>query len=87
VLAAADDRHAGVASGGNNAVARTASLLAVAVLPVVAGITGADYTDADLFTDGYRIAMLLSAALLALGGVLAWFTISNETVVAKSASS
>ena len=33
VLAAAPDRHAGVASGVNNAVARTGSLLAVAALP------------------------------------------------------
>ncbi len=41
VLAAADERHAGVASGVNNAVARAASLLAVAVLPAVAGLTGA----------------------------------------------
>ena len=85
VLAAAEDRHAGVASGVNNAVARTASLLAVAVLPVAAGITGADYTDAGLFTDGYRIAMLLSAGLLALGGGLAWLTIRNETVVPEPA--
>ena len=33
VLAAAPDRHAGVASGVNNAIARTGSLLAVAALP------------------------------------------------------
>ena len=37
VLAAAPDRHAGLASGVNNAVARTAGLLAVAVVPVAAG--------------------------------------------------
>jgi len=33
VLASADDRHSGVASGVNNAVARVAGVIAVAVLP------------------------------------------------------
>ena len=37
VLDSAEDRHAGIASGVNNAVARTAGLLAVAVIPVAAG--------------------------------------------------
>ena len=80
VLDAAPLRHAGVASGVNNAVARTASLLAVAVLPVLAGITGADYTDPDAFRDGFRTAMLLSAGLLAAGGLLAALTISDAEV-------
>src|SRR4051794_35917976 len=40
VLDAAPDRFAGSASGVNNAVARAAGLLAVAVVPVLAGITG-----------------------------------------------
>src|SRR6202020_498521 len=38
-LAAAPNRQAGVASAINNDVARTGSLLAVAVLPPLAGIT------------------------------------------------
>ena len=42
VLAAAPATHAGIASAVNNDVARTAGLLAVAVLPVAAGISGAD---------------------------------------------
>lgn len=78
VLAAADDRHAGVASGVNNAVARTASLLAVAVLPVVAGISGADYTDPAAFGAGFRTAMAASAALLAAGGLLSLATVRDD---------
>jgi EmrB/QacA subfamily drug resistance transporter len=71
VLDSAEDRHAGIASGVNNAVARTAGLLAVAVIPAAAGIAGADYTDPVAFDDGYAKAMLISAALLLGGAVLA----------------
>ena len=45
VLDAAPDRFAGSASGVNNAVARAAGLLAVAIIPGLAGIAGADYSD------------------------------------------
>ena len=41
VLASADERHAGVASGVNNATARAAGLLAVAGLPAAVGLSGA----------------------------------------------
>jgi hypothetical protein len=40
VLAAAPARHAGVASGINNAISRGAGLIAVAVVPGLAGLTG-----------------------------------------------
>ncbi len=75
VLAAADSRHAGVASGVNNAVSRVAGLLAVAVLPAVAGITGDRFFDPPAMADGFRTAMVVSAAVAAAGGLLAWATI------------
>jgi EmrB/QacA subfamily drug resistance transporter len=71
VLAAAPDRHAGIASGVNNAVARVAGLLAVAVLPLLVGLDGAAYADPHLLQPAYRSAMMICAGLLAAGGVLA----------------
>jgi EmrB/QacA subfamily drug resistance transporter len=71
VLESAADRFAGTASGVNNAAARSAGLLAVAVVPVVAGISGADYTEPAAFSDGFRTALLICAGLLVLAGVLA----------------
>lgn len=70
VLASAEDRFAGVASGVNNAVARAAGLLAVAVVPVVAGIGGDDYTDPGAFADGFRLAGFVLAGLLLAGAVV-----------------
>ena len=71
VLASAEDRYAGVASGVNNAVARAAGLLAVAVVPVAAGIGGDDYTDPDAFGSGFRTAMLICCGLLLAGAGVA----------------
>ncbi|CCG02282.1 MFS transporter [Blastococcus saxobsidens] len=71
VLASAEDRYAGVASGVNNAVARAAGLLAVAVVPVAAGLGGDDYTDPPAFADGFRTALLILAGLLAAGALVA----------------
>jgi len=71
VLSSADPRYAGTASGVNNAIARSAGLLAVAVIPAVAGLAGTDYTDPMSFAAGFHTAMLISAGLLALGSLLA----------------
>jgi EmrB/QacA subfamily drug resistance transporter len=79
VLAAAPDRFAGVASGVNNAVARTGSLLAVAVLPAVVGLTGAAYTRPAELTASWQKALLITAALAVVGGVCA-LGISNNVL-------
>lgn len=80
VLAAADPRQAGIASGVNNAVARTAGLLAVAVLPLIAGLSGADYQDPEAIADGFTVGMRAAAALAAAGGVLAFVTIRDDVL-------
>jgi hypothetical protein len=80
VLAAADAQHAGVASGVNNAVARAAGLIAVAVLPAVGGLSGDDYTDPEAFASGFRVALLVGVGLLVLGAALAATTIHNDVL-------
>jgi MFS family permease len=77
VLAAAPEEHTGVASAINNDVARTASLIAVAILPVAAGITGDAYLHPAQFAEGFRTAMYLAAAVSVAGGLLGAITIRD----------
>jgi hypothetical protein len=77
VLAAAPDEHAGVASGVNNAVARAASLLSVAALPMAVGLGGEEYADPLAFDSAYDRALIVCALLLVLGGLVSWATIRN----------
>jgi EmrB/QacA subfamily drug resistance transporter len=80
VLAAAPERHAGIASGVNNAVARAAGLIAVAALPLLVGLTGDAYADPAALSGASSDAMMICAAILAAGGLTALATISNEGI-------
>ncbi|MEU2666555.1 MFS transporter [Micromonospora sp. NBC_01740] len=71
VLAAVDDRFAGVASGFNNAASRAGGLLAVAALPLLVGLSGSGYAQPAALTSAYRGAMLWCAGLLLAGAAMA----------------
>lgn len=72
VLADATERDAGIASGVNNAIARVAGLLGIAVVgAVIAGSSN------ELDLSGYHTAMQITAVLLAAGGVIGLVGIRN----------
>jgi hypothetical protein len=74
VLAGADERHAGIGAGINTAVSRLAGLLAVALLPLLAGISAAD---PGSLAAGFARAMWICAAVCAAGGVCALVTLRS----------
>jgi EmrB/QacA subfamily drug resistance transporter len=80
VLAAVDASHSGIASGVNNAVARVAGLLAVAVVPILSGITGDKFYEPSHMTSGFHKGMGMCAILALFGAVIAWTTISSDVL-------
>jgi EmrB/QacA subfamily drug resistance transporter len=74
VLADADESDAGIASGVNNAVARVAGLLGIAVV----GALVANSSN-KLDSGGYHLAMFATTGLVAAGGVIGLLGIRNAT--------
>jgi EmrB/QacA subfamily drug resistance transporter len=83
VLDAVPAEHAGTASAINNDVARAAGLIAVAVLPAAAGLSGSSYLHPEQFSAGFRTASFISAGLCVGGGILCAVFIRNPTKASR----
>jgi predicted MFS family arabinose efflux permease len=69
--------HAGLASAVNNDVARLGTLIAVAVLPALGGITGDGALHPPALASGFSKAVLIAGALCVVGGLVAALGIRN----------
>ncbi|MGI3786375.1 MAG: hypothetical protein ACRYG2_37000 [Janthinobacterium lividum] len=86
VLAAAPAQLSGAASGVNNAVARTAGLLSVAVIPSLAGLSRATTGDPSALAAGFPSAMVIGAVALVLGAAVSWFGLGRSASVQRASS-
>ncbi len=73
VLGDISSKHAGIASAINNAIARLAGLVAIAFIGVLVG------TSIDL--QGFRKAIIMTAGLLIVGGIISAIGIQNHRKV------
>ncbi len=80
VLASVNREHAGIASAVNNALSRLGQMIAVAVLPLIAGLSGAAFTDPAVMAAGFPIAMTVAAATSFAAALLAWATIRSDAL-------
>jgi EmrB/QacA subfamily drug resistance transporter len=80
VLASVDSRHSGIASAVNNALSRLGQMIAVAALPLAAGLSGSAFENAARMAAGFPVAMRVAAGVSFAAALLAWTTISNDVL-------
>jgi len=78
VLAAVRSALAGVASAVNNAVARVAGVVAVAALPLAAGMPETGAEEPLAFTRAFHRSMWISAVVCFAGAAVAFLTVRRE---------
>jgi EmrB/QacA subfamily drug resistance transporter len=83
VMGAVDPDHASVASGVNNAIARTASLAALAVVPVISGLSVA--TGAAQVTHAFRVSLVIAALVAAAAAPLSFIGLRAQTLGRRTA--
>jgi hypothetical protein len=83
VMGSVSPDHVSIASGVNNAVARTASLAALSVIPVVSGLSTA--SGATEVTDAFRFSLVLAAALAAAAAPVCFVGLSTRVHTRASA--
>ncbi len=80
VLASVDSRHSGIASAVNNALSRLGQMIAVAALPLAAGLSGSAFEDPARMAAGFPVAMDVAAGASFAAALLAWTTIGNDAL-------
>jgi EmrB/QacA subfamily drug resistance transporter len=83
VLASVDARHSGIASAVNNALSRLGQMIAVAALPLAAGLSGTAFDDPARMAAGFPVAMTVAAGVCFAAALLAWATIRNDALTAS----
>jgi EmrB/QacA subfamily drug resistance transporter len=83
VMGSVDPERVSIASGVNNAIARTANLASVSVIPVVSGLTTA--VGADALTHSFHVSLMIAAVVAALASPLCFLGLGAHTRFRHSA--